>query len=239
VAEIYPALDAQTSATILPSTLAVVEIAVAGERGGGVDDDDEEEDDPSAMQYDEDGEVMAARRRRQRQRDEYAAQALSMLLKCWPDKKGEASDGGAGEIIWPVLAAESAAAAGELALGEKYVSLLSAAMSRPAVNVRCTALAALEEWTERASTAVLASQMAAILPCVQTGAPVTHSLHLTWWLTRAASPGLGDLKAAEVRRLSISATSKLLKVVEAEPAVRLSAEGALYQAARRSAPRVS
>ena len=175
VAEIYPALDAQTSATILPSTLAVVEIAVAGERGGGVDDDDEEEDDPSAMQYDEDGEVMAARRRRQRQRDEYAAQALSMLLKCWPDKKGEASDEGAGEIIWPALASESAAA-GELALGEKYVSLLSAAMSRPAVNVRCAALAALEEWTERASTAVLASQMAAVLPCVQTGAPVTHSL---------------------------------------------------------------
>jgi proteasome component ECM29 len=206
---ICPVLDAATAAALLPDVISVVEVGVSSTTGGGVDDDDQEEDDAVAMRYDDDGEIMAGRRRRQRQRDEYSAAALSCLQVCWPDCRSmDAAEAAA--IQWPAFpqqseeeggSTEGAAAAvpaaaslsNENALASKYAALVAAAMAQTAQNVRSAALAAMGAFVDRASFATLSSQLPALLPCVLTG--------------------MADLKAAEIRRLSIAAAAKQLELV--------------------------
>ena len=196
-AAICPVLDAPTAAALLPDVMGVVEVGVSSTQGGGVDDDDQENDDAVAMQYDDDGEIMAGRRRRQRQRDEYSTAALGCLKVCWPECRKDGADMTA--VEWPalVLTEEAGGAAGavsnEVALAGKYVSLLTEAMSQTAINVRCAALSAMTAFVDRASFDALSAHVSALLPCVLAG--------------------LNDLKAAEVRRLSVAATSKLLGLV--------------------------
>eukprot|EP01046_Picozoa_sp_COSAG06_P060528 COSAG06_NODE_12912_length_1313_cov_0.974465_2_plen_107_part_00 len=78
-------------------------------------------------------------------------------------------------------------------MASKYAALVAAAMAQTAQNVRSAALAAMGAFVDRASFATLSSQLPALLPCVLTG--------------------MADLKAAEIRRLSIAAAAKQLELV--------------------------
>lgn len=206
---ILPALDASTAAALLPDVIDMVEMGISGTAGGGVDDDDREDDDAVAMQYDDDGEIMAGRRRRQRQRDEYAAAALGCLEVCWPDCRATTAHAVA-LIVWPDLSHGAEAheqlsksdlaipgarqhTSSEHVLANRYVALLTAAMAQPAQNVRSAALAAMSAFADRVSYEELSAQLPALLPCVLTG--------------------MADLKAAEIRRLSIAAAAKQLALV--------------------------